>query len=1049
MRDEMGEWTDAADGEDVMDTGQTEAPADESADEEHVSSVAVEQNEPAETVEQAEPDPPAAMHAAPIRTVLKQFCERFTVDVGPLIEPIRQATETLTRAGENLTVRSLLPDLRDLLHHVRVLTEKVAEQQAYVLIFGPLKSGKSTFMNAICSAYVSEVTSLPAYPCIVNVTHDTTPSFMVTRYDGQSETHTEQGDVYEVIQQAHSDLMATIRRIEDDGDDFDPAIHMPQAIRKIDVRLPTGDLSESGAVLVDTPGLYSRMKFGYDRLTRDFRNAAACAIFIVKTDNLFLEQVFAEFHELLDLFSRVFLIVNLDTTKKDLDPSGDLVPSLEHDDPGRIIDAFTDLAMSAPLKAAADAGRLQIYPVDLLGAASQRIRTAQPTEDDLRRAHGQENFETLLTDLTDYLNSSEYLRAFLNDSLRRAGTLLGDLGRITQHETVGELVDEVDSLQQVRAETLAQREAIERLRAIDWTEQSDALHRFLLTQAQEQADEVRRITGHALVGAIDEWFENDQSLATLKDDEIDPLLNTCRKQFIHFLRGEMAQQMPGMRDAIAVSGAVLNDAETVDIDLGALTRSATEDASPAAALMPIRSSLNCEQIPVHRRFWDWLLMRSKTSVRRRLFGPSGSPGRRITPAAKDKRLGQLGQETMQRITSEQFDVLIDDATTSLPRELVTSYVANLAGPLARAIADRDTQTAEKLADIEARLAEAQRILAELKSLAGYVETTSEAVTTLKQSFGFEDIDHDASEDEDDGQYVPDGDGRADEDMDPVVAVAGDQMPDALDPVDDADQREPSTEAPVTTDVLTDASTDGDQDERDEPAWAVQPDQSPEVEDEQAEVIDQATDPGDQDMQDQAAQDTDEFDDLYAPYVAEASALPTPAADDSADADDTAEADEAGSDDTADEMADQADEANAEPEDAYALADDDDSADEASDDDAADEAAAEPEDACALADTEPVTKDQAIEVDDSDDLQGPGDAEDDASDGPADETSPDDSPDDAPWDAEATVSDTSSPVEQTEAPEPADEYGATVNVDPTDADQDPAESDETETDLQGI
>ena len=49
------------------------------------------------------------------------------------------------------------------------LSDKVTEQQAYVLIFGPLKSGKSTMMNAIAGSYVSEVSSLPAYPCMVFV----------------------------------------------------------------------------------------------------------------------------------------------------------------------------------------------------------------------------------------------------------------------------------------------------------------------------------------------------------------------------------------------------------------------------------------------------------------------------------------------------------------------------------------------------------------------------------------------------------------------------------------------------------------------------------------------------------------------------------------------------------------------------------------------------------------------------------------------------------------------------------------------------------------
>ena len=34
----------------------------------------------------------------------------------------------------------------------------------------------------------------------------------------------------------------------------------------VEGRLPAPDLKESSAVLVDTPGLYSRMRFGYDRM---------------------------------------------------------------------------------------------------------------------------------------------------------------------------------------------------------------------------------------------------------------------------------------------------------------------------------------------------------------------------------------------------------------------------------------------------------------------------------------------------------------------------------------------------------------------------------------------------------------------------------------------------------------------------------------------------------------------------------------------------------------------------------------------------------------
>jgi len=985
MRDEMGQWPDMIDGENPEQTGDT---ASEASDDAQGSGDQMQgdpvQADPVQADPVQAPLAHAPGHAPPMRTLLKQFSEEFTDDVEPLIGPVQGVADTLGAASPDLCIQAVLPDLRDLLHHVRALTEKVAEQQAYVLIFGPLKSGKSTFMNAICSAYVSEVTSLPAYPCIVNVTHDSEPSFTVTRYDGRSETYTEQGDVYDVVQQAHSDLMATIRRIEDDGDDFDPAIHMPQAIRTIDVHLPTGDLSESGAVLVDTPGLYSRMKFGYDRLTRDFRNAAACAIFIVKTDNLFLEQVFDEFHELLDLFSRVFLIVNLDTTKQDLDPSGLLVPSLEHDDPGRIIDAFTDLSMSAPLKAAAEAGRLQIYPVDLLGAASARIRGVSDG-DHVERAHGQDNFDVLLGDLTDYLNSSEYLRAFLNDSLRRAGSLLDDLDELTSHEVVGELSAEADALEKARQQTVARREAVARLAAVNWTEQTKALHRFLATQADQQADEVKRITGHALVGAIEAWFENDASLASLRDSEIEPLLNSCRTQFIHFLRGEMTQQLPGMRDAVSVTDGILDDAAALEIDLGALARRAMEDTSPGATLVPVKSNLGGEQIPVRRGFWDWLLMRSKTSVRRRLFGPAGDPSRRIPAAMKSKRLADAGRAAMEDMTAEQFEVLLKDATTHLPEELVTSYVANLTGPLTQAVTAKDEQTAAKLAEIETRLAEIQRILAEFELLAGHVERTVAAVNVLKERFDFEDIDPDAASE-------PAGalDEPADEPADAVEADQGnddDDFDDIYAPYLAAASALPDRMAGLAED------DEDDQGEEDEP--------TPNADAEPAEELPL-------DAAEPVVEDTAEPIDDSTPGAADASFDV-----DQADADDplAEDAGEEAPDDDAEELPLEFDVDQADADDPLA----EDAGEEAPDDDAEE---------LPLDAAEPVTEDAGADVpadEDSTTEQAPADAE-------------------APTDDQDVDAPASEPQWHATAPDPADEFDTVIDVESTEGESDPTDDD---------
>ena len=197
--------------------------------------------------------------------------------------------------------------LNDARAHLRSLLDKLRRQQAYLLIFGPLKSGKSTLMNAISGSYVSEVTSLPGYPCLVFVRDNEKAAYSMTRYNGRESSFDDKVVLADAVLEAHHTLAQEIRAAEERGESFDPRTTFPEAIRRIDIQVPVPALAESSTVLVDTPGLYSRMNFGYDVLTREFRDSAACAVFVVKTDNLFLEQVFAEFNQLLGIFSRIFI----------------------------------------------------------------------------------------------------------------------------------------------------------------------------------------------------------------------------------------------------------------------------------------------------------------------------------------------------------------------------------------------------------------------------------------------------------------------------------------------------------------------------------------------------------------------------------------------------------------------------------------------------------------------------------------------------------------------------------------------------------------------
>jgi len=146
-----------------------------------------------------------------MKTRLSLFCRELDAVIRPILVPVENVVGRLGDGAQPLPVHEGLPALRDAHHKVRQLIEKVSRQQAYVLIFGPLKSGKSTLMNAVTGAYVSEVTALPAYPCLVYVSHAKTADFSITYYDGSTETIRHPEELRARIEKAHEDLATQIR----------------------------------------------------------------------------------------------------------------------------------------------------------------------------------------------------------------------------------------------------------------------------------------------------------------------------------------------------------------------------------------------------------------------------------------------------------------------------------------------------------------------------------------------------------------------------------------------------------------------------------------------------------------------------------------------------------------------------------------------------------------------------------------------------------------------------------------------------------------------
>ena len=603
-----------------------------------------------------------------MKSEISQFCSVCSQSLGTLPASAQTTAEQFERAGVSL--QGTLATLNDLRARLRSLTDKLDSQHAYLLIFGPLKSGKSTLMNAISGAYVSEVTSLPGYPCLVFVQHSDSPRHSVTRYSGRETILASGLELKAVMEDAHAVLADQIRMREERGENFDPGADFPEAIRRVDIKVPVPALGESAMILVDTPGLYSRMNFGYDMLTREFRDGAACAVFVVKTDNLFLEQVFAEFSQLLGIFSRIFIVVNVDASKRDLTPDGSLRPSAESEDPERVLEAFRTLSMAGPLRAAYDAGRLRIHAVDLMNAASTIL------------SHGDEKparfpaFEAFQDDLVDYLNSSDYTREFIRDSLRQARTLCSEMRATVASDAVAAMRARQDGLGAEIRTLDARIAAADRLLLADLAAHFQPLHDEHRSNAEESVTAKTAQLREEIRQGFTRWMAGSDSLAALPHLHWNPSLTDAARSLTEESRTHLERLSRTAHAGLRLPAELAADFEAAGFSPMECAQRAFAATRADEEVASYKMTLRTETLPVRKTFADWLLFRSRAKVRLRLFGADFN--RDVPPLEKQKRLGLDSRTEFDRQAEQALHERFPGKPVAFATRIADTYTANAA-----------------------------------------------------------------------------------------------------------------------------------------------------------------------------------------------------------------------------------------------------------------------------------------------------------------------------------------------------------------------------------
>lgn len=639
-----------------------------------------------------------------MKTEIKEYCRELAQALAPFESSLRGSLEKWVVGSDLYDDAGLLQGLRAKREDLAKVLDQLAAEEAYLLIFGPLKSGKSTLMNAVSGSYVSEVTSLPAYPCLVYVRHGQKATHELTRYSGEKTTFPGNAPLQETIRQSHRGLAEAIKRVEDAGGQFDPESDYPEAIRRVDISLTAAGLDSAGTVLVDTPGLYAKMKFGYDRMTRDFRDRAACALFVVKADNLFLEPVFDEFEELLANFSRIFLVVNIDQAKKDLDAQGRLVPSVESTDPQLIVEAFRSLSVNTTIRRAFEEGKLQVYPIDLLHAA-QGVLTRNSAE-----ATGQNaSFEQLVADLEAYLNGMDYVAEFKRDLGRRVTTVVEGLagylgpGAADKIEAAGRVIEQEKALAARRLK------AAETVGSIDWGAVLGNTLRGHEEKVRSEGEQILANLREQVDQALTAWMDTDDSVHNLLLEKLNPLCAQGAAELHALISRESKSILAAANEGALFSGEEAQAVQVLELRLGEVLAEALSGAEAALPESPVQAQLEFDDIPVRKTWIEWLLFRRAARIRREVFGPEEQPDTSLLPAVKEQRLGEKARKYFgRRVAGILRQAVLDDPAAS-GRNALRSMGTRSAELLPGIISAKAEEAARQMEESRQRLRELERI----------------------------------------------------------------------------------------------------------------------------------------------------------------------------------------------------------------------------------------------------------------------------------------------------------------------------------------------------
>jgi hypothetical protein len=340
-----------------------------------------------------------------------------------------------------------------------------------------------------------------------------------------------------------------------------------------------------------------------------------------------------------------------------------------------------------------------------------------------------------LEDLSEYLNSTDYMVAFLGDSLRHAWSLLDELEEITTLESVKQLEETIVSLAAEHRRHEQRAAALGRLGETPWANYFAKLGEDLSSIAAGRIEKLRESTSDKIADAVDAWFEGDGSFQSLIEDELQPVLQATRDDLVRTV-SDVLQTVAGTDTAGSnPTNEVKSDLATVGVRMGRVGRACLKIIDPVKGLASAKLTVSTQIVPVKRGFFDYLFLRRMPALQKRLFGADASPSQPVSRQLKARKLGDDAREALQHGFEVAFDDYLSGALDHISTHVLSHYVETLRRGLKGELRKLSDASALEQAAVERRLTELKEVSVALDALREIIGTTGEGLAVLSKQYG--------------------------------------------------------------------------------------------------------------------------------------------------------------------------------------------------------------------------------------------------------------------------------------------------------------------------